>query len=150
MTEKKKKLTAKQQAFVNEYCIDKNATQAAIRAGYSENTAYAIGQNLLRKIEISQAIDLKLQKAADECTVTLERVIKRYAEFAFANVDLADLKPSDSLKALDSLMRHLGGFANDSLTVNASEGLTELLQAATNMGHILPKEAEKREERLHS
>lgn len=150
MTEKKKKFTDKVQAFINEYPVDMNATKAAIRAGFSPRSAHSQGQRLLKNADVREAIDLKLQNAADECTVTLERVIKRYAEFAFANVDLADLKPADSLKALDSLMRHLGGFANDSLTVNASESLKELLQAATNVGHILPSEAKKREERLHS
>ncbi|WBO86077.1 terminase small subunit [Hymenobacter yonginensis] len=38
-----KKLTAKQQRFVEEYCVDWNCTQAAIRAGYSEESAYSIG-----------------------------------------------------------------------------------------------------------
>ena len=150
MTKKKKKLTAKQQAFVNEYCIDKNATKAAEKAGYSEKTAYSQGQRLLKKVEIRQAIDAKFQKATDKCDITLDRVVKRYAEFAFANVDLADLKPADSLKALDSLMRHLGGFANDSVTVNAGEGLKALLEAATNKGHVLPMHDADERERLHS
>ncbi|MFR7383035.1 MAG: terminase small subunit, partial [[Clostridium] leptum] len=43
------KLTAKQQRFVDEYLIDLNATQAAIRAGYSEKTAFSIGTENLRK-----------------------------------------------------------------------------------------------------
>jgi phage terminase small subunit len=43
------KLTAKQLAFCQEYVVDKNATQAAIRAGYSENTAHDIGCENLKK-----------------------------------------------------------------------------------------------------
>jgi phage terminase small subunit len=46
-------LTAKQRAFCDEYLIDLNATQAAIRAGYSEKTAYSIGNENLNKPEIS-------------------------------------------------------------------------------------------------
>lgn len=185
MTEKKKKLTAKQQAFVNEYCIDKNATKAAIRSGYSEKTAHSIAGENLKKPEIKKAIAFKLENAAKKNDITLDRVLKEYARIAFGDmrnfigpdgrtIDLADMdddtaasisafnridgenstittvKQHDKMKALDSLMRHLGGFANDSLTVNASESLRELLQAATNVGHILPSEAKKREERLHS
>ena len=145
----KKKFTAKQQAFVDEYPLDKNATKAAIRAGYSEKTAYSQGQRLLKKVEIKAAIDRKLQQAADKVDVSIERVVARYAQIAFADIDLTDVKPADQIKALGDLMRHLGGFSNDSINLKASESLIKLLQAATNMGHVLPKDAEKRE-RLHS
>ncbi len=50
-------LTPKQQLFVDEYLIDLNATKAAIRAGYSEKTAYSIGQENLNKPDIAEAID---------------------------------------------------------------------------------------------
>lgn len=56
-------LTAQQRLFVAEYLKDNNATQAAIRAGYSEKTAYSIGQRLLKKVEITQAI-AQQQKSA--------------------------------------------------------------------------------------
>ena len=49
-------LTPKQQRFVEEYLIDLNATQAAIRAGYSEKTADSIGLQLLRKTQVAEAI----------------------------------------------------------------------------------------------
>lgn len=49
-------LTPKQQRFVDEYLIDLNATQAAIRAGYSKKTAYSQGQRLLKHVEVSQQI----------------------------------------------------------------------------------------------
>ena len=44
-------MTAKQKRFCNEYLIDCNATQAAIRAGYSAKTAYSVGQRLLKNVE---------------------------------------------------------------------------------------------------
>ena len=50
------KLTEKQKRFVVEYIKDYNATQAAIRAGYSEQTAYSQGNRLLKKVEIKKAI----------------------------------------------------------------------------------------------
>lgn len=55
-----KKLTTKQQRFVEEYCVDWNCTQAAIRAGYSEDTASEIGYENLRKPQIKAAIDARL------------------------------------------------------------------------------------------
>ena len=54
------KLTAKQQRFCDEYLIDLNATQAAIRAGYSKKTAYSIGQENLKKPDISQYIEKRM------------------------------------------------------------------------------------------
>lgn len=51
-----RKLTVKQKRFVTEYIIDHNATQAAIRAGYSERTARSQGQRLLTKVDIKKAI----------------------------------------------------------------------------------------------
>jgi phage terminase small subunit len=49
-------VTPKQKRFCDEYLIDTNATQAAIRAGYSEKTAYSIGQRLLKDVEVSAYI----------------------------------------------------------------------------------------------
>ena len=55
-----KKLTAKQQRFCDEYLIDLNATQAAIRAGYSKKTAYSIGQENLKKPDIREYIEKRM------------------------------------------------------------------------------------------
>lgn len=58
-------ITSKQDRFYNEYVIDFNATQAAIRAGYSKKTAYSIGQRLLKNVEIQNRIcELKKQLSA--------------------------------------------------------------------------------------
>lgn len=54
------KLTAKQQRFCDEYLIDLNATQAAIRAGYSEKTAKQIGQRLLTKVDLKNYIQERM------------------------------------------------------------------------------------------
>ena len=62
----KTKLNNRQKAFISEYIKDKNATQAAIRAGYSEKTAYSQGQRLLKKAEIKSAIDDLFKKVRDE------------------------------------------------------------------------------------
>ncbi len=63
-------MNAKQRKFANEYLIDCNATQAAIRAGYNEKTAYSQGQRMLKNVEVKSYIDEQLgilysQKIAD-------------------------------------------------------------------------------------
>lgn len=69
-------LTPKQQRFVDEYLIDLNATQAAIRAGYSEKTAYSIGHENLRKPEIQKAITEAQQKRAKRVELSQDYVVE--------------------------------------------------------------------------
>ena len=79
-------LTPKQERFCEEYLIDLNATQAAIRAGYSEKTAYSAGQRLLRNVEIQNRIaELKAERSK-RTEITQDRVVKELAAMAFANV----------------------------------------------------------------
>ena len=67
-------MTPKQKRFCDEYLIDTNATQAAIRAGYSEKTAYSIGQRLLKDVEVAayieeRANDIRAKTIADATEV---------------------------------------------------------------------------------
>ena len=62
----------RQEAFVREYAIDLNATKAAIRAGYSEKTAYSQGQRLLKNVEVSAAIENTQEAHAERCNVTID------------------------------------------------------------------------------
>ncbi len=74
------KLTDKQQRFVDEYLIDLNATQAAIRAGYSEKTAQQMGSENLSKPVIQEAIEKAQQKRSERTEVTQDYVIKTIVE----------------------------------------------------------------------
>jgi len=78
-----RKLTANQQAFVQEYLIDLNATQAAIRAGYSEATAYSIGNELLKKPEIQETLQKAMKDREQRVEITQDRVLKEYARLGF-------------------------------------------------------------------
>ena len=127
------KLTDKQKQFVEEYLVDLNATQAAIRAGYSEQTAYSIGQRLLKKVEVQEAIQQAQNKRSERTQITQDEVIRRLIE----NVDISMGKkatvitipsksenggvvgndvaqfvyePSAANKALELLGKHLGIF----------------------------------------
>lgn len=60
------KLTPKQKRFCEEYLIDLNATQGAIRAGYSQKTAYSTGQRMLKNVEVQNYIQKHLEKIQNE------------------------------------------------------------------------------------
>jgi phage terminase small subunit len=79
-------LTPKQQRFVDEYLVDLNATQAAVRAGYSAKTARAIGFENLTKPDIQAAISAGQKRLADKLEITQERVLTELAHVAFANL----------------------------------------------------------------
>lgn len=80
------KLTDRQMRFVGEYLVDLNATQAAIRAGYSERTAQEQGSRLLSNVIVSQAV-AKAQLARSKRTeVTQDRVVRELAKIGFANM----------------------------------------------------------------
>lgn len=79
-------LTPKQRAFVREYLIDLNATQAAIRAGYSEATAAAIGAENLTKPNIADAIAKAIEDRATRTDITADRVLKELAKIGFADI----------------------------------------------------------------
>lgn len=68
--------TAKMEKFCQEYLIDLNATQAAIRAGYSEDSAQQIGSENLSKLVIQERIDELKQEQAEAATITPEFVLK--------------------------------------------------------------------------
>lgn len=74
------KLTDKQTAFVREYLVDLNATQAAIRAGYSERTASRIGPQLLGKTWVREAIEKAQAKRAQRVEVTQDYVLSNLVE----------------------------------------------------------------------
>ena len=76
-------LGEKQGRFAEEYVIDMNATQAAIRAGYSEKTAYSQGQRLLKHVEVKAAIQEATEKRSIRTQITQDRVLQEYARLAF-------------------------------------------------------------------
>ena len=87
------KLTIKQQCFVNEYLIDLNATQAAIRAGYSAKTADAQGSRMLANVKVQQAISEAMAKRSRRTGVNQDRVVLELAKIAF--VKMTDVVDSD-------------------------------------------------------
>ena len=102
------KLTPKQQRFVDEYLIDLNATQAAIRAGYSEKTARDIGCENLAKPNIAKVIEEAQEKLSNKAQVTVEMVVQGLLNEA---QDYAEgSTQSARVSAWAHLGKHLGMF----------------------------------------
>lgn len=80
-----KKLTEKQQRFVDEYLIDLNATQACIRAGYSVKTANEQGSQNLAKLNIQEAIAVKMAERSKRTGINQDRIVTELARIAFIN-----------------------------------------------------------------
>lgn len=92
-------LTAKQERFVAEYLIDLNATQAAIRAGYSVKTAHSVGHENLKKPEIAKAIQEAQAKRSERTEITQDRVLQELARIGFGNLQNV-LTPAGNLMAV--------------------------------------------------
>lgn len=121
-------LTPKQQRFVEEYLIDLNATQSAIRAGYSEKTANEQGSRLLANVSISEAIAEAQNKRTERTEITqdyvltnIQKVIERCMQVQQVDNCLTQtedgelaqafmFKEQGALKGLELLGKHLGMF----------------------------------------
>ena len=111
------KLTDKQKRFCDEYLIDLNATQAAIRAGYSEKTANRIASENLSKLVIQEYIKEKQEEIADRNAVTVDFVINGIKDIAVQGEH-----ENNRLKAFDMLGKHLGIYERDNkLTVDSKQ-----------------------------
>lgn len=111
-------LTDKQARFCEEYLIDLNATQAAIRAGYSEKTAREQAAQNLSKLNIQEKIaELKAERSK-RTEITQDSVIQELA--AVARAEVKGVRAVDKLKALELLGKHLGMFV-ERYEVNAAE-----------------------------
>lgn len=95
-------LTPKQRRFVNEYCVDENATQAALRAGYSENGAGQAGHLLLKNDEIRAAIAERMEEVAIAAGITPEWVVAQWAKIAQAD-------PAELVQVRKTCCRHCWG-----------------------------------------
>jgi len=79
-------LEPRQEDFVYEYLVDLNATQATIRAGYSEKGASVQGSRLLANVKIQTAIAALRKERADRYEISAENVLREYAKIGFSNI----------------------------------------------------------------
>jgi phage terminase small subunit len=106
-------LTKKQSTFIEEYLVDLNATQAAVRAGYSKRTAKVMGCENLSKPNIQNAIHAAMNERSKRTGITVDRVLEEIAKIGFADIreiftagdnfrSIADL-PDDIAAAVQSI-----------------------------------------------
>ena len=113
-------ITQKQEHFVAEYLIDLNATQAAIRAGYSKKTAKSQGQRLLTNVDIAAAVARAQGDRTERTNITQDYVLESIFE-AMERCKKADsFNAAGVFKGAEILGKHLGMFQgeNRGVTVN--------------------------------
>lgn len=145
---KERPLTPKQQRFVEEYLVDLNATQAAIRAGYSAKTARAQGAENLTKPDIAAAIESAQKNRSKRVELTQDWVLERLKE----NVERAlqaepvyDREGNETGEytyqgaaangALKLIGQHLGMFSQR-LEVDLTVGIAEKLRKARERSNV--------------
>lgn len=102
-------MTPKQQVFVDEYLVALNATEAALRAGYSRNSAHVMGCQLMKLPHIARAIREAMEARALRTRVDADRIVLELARVAFSDLghvadwgpDGVTLKPSNALAEAD-------------------------------------------------
>lgn len=98
-------LTPKQRRFVNEYCVDENATQAALRAGCPEASAHVTACRWLKEAKIQEAIKERMEEVAYAAGITPEWVVGQWAKIAHAD-------PNDIVQIRRTCCRHCHGFGH--------------------------------------
>ncbi|WP_114381789.1 terminase small subunit [Paenibacillus prosopidis] len=134
-------LTDKKKLFADHYLVLLNATEAAVKAGYSEKTAYSQGSRLLKDVEVHAYIEEKQQVRAEKLSVDADWVLKRLMEISDRcmtaepviefNPDTRQMEESGEYKfdstganrATELIGKHLGMF-KDSPNVNVNVGVT--------------------------
>lgn len=130
-------MNPQQQRFVSEYIIDFNATQAAIRAGYSKTSAYAIGSALLKKHEVQDAIVEALEDFAESAIVLKKRIVKKLTKITFDGVE----ETKYQLKAMELLSKHIGVGVTEIQNYQESNRDKKILtfsEFCTNAGYPAP------------
>lgn len=125
-------LKPQQDKFVREYLVDLNATQAAIRAGYSPKTAESQASRLLRNVKVAAAVEEALEERQKRTEITQDRVLKELSRIAFSNitdyvltdegqVQLAEAAHPEAMRAVSSIKRKTRTFGTGEQTQTVHE-----------------------------
>ncbi len=119
-------LTPKAKRFISEYLVDSNATQAAIRAGYSPRSAHVTGCRLLKHPKVATVFARARAKVEKETTLDAAWVIVELKKNHYTALDNGNV--GDSTRALELIGKHFGAFVDKlivdgELTINVSTGI---------------------------
>ncbi|MBD0822624.1 terminase small subunit [Aestuariibaculum marinum] len=134
-------LSPKREMFCQEYVVDYNATQAAIRSGYSERTARSQGQRLLTKADISARIEELKEEIKERNKITIDECVQMLT--AMARFDVADLYNEDgSLKAMKDIPKEarlvIEGFESDEIKIeDAVIGVSRKVKLSSRRSNII-------------
>ena len=115
-------LNARQERFCREYAASMNATKAAAAAGYSERTAYAIGQRLLKKVEIASRIAALQAESCERLAVTADTVVSMLLE-SYRDAKAAN-QHGPAVRAAELLGKRLGMF-RDRVEIDAAQAASD-------------------------
>jgi phage terminase small subunit len=157
--------TVKKEKFVEEYLVDANATQAAVRAGYSKRTAYSQGQRLLKDVEVENRIAKARQARAERVGMTTDEVLKEIGIVAFSdvqryvidnqgNVQLAAGVPEGAMRAVASIKKKIipldkGGYAYET-EVRLWNKPAALKMAGEHLGMFAPEKKKDSDQQQHA
>ena len=138
------KLTEKQQRFVDEYLIDLNATQAAIRAGYSAKTADVQGSRMLANCKVQQAISIAMAERSKRTGINQDRVVLELARIAFVKMTdiidsdgkIKDDATDDDLACIESV-KYKSSESDTGLSVEREVKISPKLKAPESLGKHL-------------
>ena len=120
-------MTPKQRRFVEEYLVDLNARQAALRAGYSDRSAHSYGCQLLRRSEIKAAIEAGLAVRSRRTRINGDQVLTELGRIAFADLrDVVEWGPEGVILK-----------SSNSLTPDAARAVAEVIDTRTRSGGSL-------------
>lgn len=154
-------LTPKQIDFIEQYLIDLNGTQAAIRSGYAEDSAHVIASKLLSNAKISRYLKVRMRERMSKLGITQERVLKEISLVAFSNMknlarwegESVSLKDSetmeDDISASVSEVSSTSSEKGSSTKIKLHDKMKALEMLAKHTGLYLPDEdAESKPDRV--
>ena len=130
-------MTPKQEHFVLEYLVDLNATQAAIRSGYSAKTASQQGERLLRNVEVAEAVAAAKAQTANRLELSHEWVVQQ-ALCQYRKADSQD-RIRDAQQALDQIARLTGLDRPQKAAVIADQPERSMIDIARAIAFMLAK-----------
>jgi phage terminase small subunit len=123
----KAELTDRQERFCQEYLVDLNATQAAIRSGYSAKTADVQASRLLGNVQVQARVDALKKQRAMSTGITAEKVLTRIDRIATVSEETGDMQAA--LRANELLGKHLKLFT-EKIEINDASDLANRVQEA--------------------
>lgn len=130
---KDSELKEKQLIFAKEYLVSMNATESAIKAGYSEKTAYSQGCRLLKNVKVKAYIDYHLKDRASKLDITPNRILEELGHIAF--FDISNIYDGITLKEVselpESITRAISGIKSR-LEKTDGENISEVIEIKSN------------------